>query len=65
MVNGPVMTNQTGQSIISPSNTAPEQQQDQEGARKCPQELCRGAEQLYRLAQTHCQEKATPPAFAS
>lgn len=65
MANDPVVTNQGGRSIWSPSNTASGQQQDQEGSRKCPRELCRGAEQLYRLAQTQCQEKATPPAFAS
>lgn len=54
------MTNHGEQNICSCHNCALGQQEDQQGDGKCSQDLHREAEQLYRLSQTWCQEKATP-----
>lgn len=60
MFSVPMMTSHGEQNICSFPNCALGQQEDQQGDGKCPQDLHRKVEQLYRLSQTWCQEKAAP-----
>lgn len=60
MVNVPVVISEGEKNTCSPSNCALGQQENEEGDRKCHQELHGEVGQLCRLARMQCQDKVPP-----